>query len=106
MEDNDLVQQIEAMVDDEEARGEPEGVARKSKRTRSIIVSVRFSPSEPYKLQARADERGMTVSACVREIVLKDLEHNDYVRSTPIEVINQAPANFIDAPGTCVFEPV
>ena len=73
MDERERVTQVEAMKDDPDAWGEPEPKrTRKSeRRQRGAVVSVRFTPEELEQVQARASERGMSMSAYLRSMALQ-----------------------------------
>jgi hypothetical protein len=69
------VEFYQAHKDDPEVWGEPEGVrGQKPERRRlNAMVSVRLTPDEEDALRAEAEKRGVSLSALVRQTILREL---------------------------------
>lgn len=65
----------QAHKDDQDVWGEPEGArGQKPERRRlNAMVSVRLTPDEEDALRAEADRRGLSLSALVRQTILREL---------------------------------
>jgi hypothetical protein len=70
-----LADELQATKDDPTEWGAPVPASRgagRTKRRLAAMVSVRLSPEELEAVQARAQDLGMSVSAYLRRLVLRD----------------------------------
>lgn len=65
----------QAHKDDPDVWGDPEGLrGQKPERRRlNAMVSIRLTPEEEDSLRSEADRRGISLSALVREMILREL---------------------------------
>jgi predicted DNA binding CopG/RHH family protein len=85
MDSSDLAAEMQAAKDDPEEWGDPTSndqseaetrakpKERAAKRRLAAMVSVRLSPEELEKVQARALQRGLSVSAYLRGLAVRDM---------------------------------
>lgn len=75
MNEKELAAQLQATKDDADEWGDAVEAAAESapKRRLAAMVSVRLSPEELEAVQARAVERGESVSAYLRGVALRDI---------------------------------
>jgi len=75
MDEKALAAELQATKDDANEWGEAEGSPESSepKKRLTAMVSIRLAKNELDRVQRRANERGQTVSAFLRDLVLRDL---------------------------------
>lgn len=74
---DDLAQEIESMIDDDSAWGDPvlgesDSTEKHTTGQRSVVFSLRLNPDELAHLQACAEAVGSSVSAYVRSLIFGD----------------------------------
>src|SRR5436309_13522567 len=72
--ERDQASYYESHKDEPDDWGEP--IQSKARRRLASMISVRLSPAEAAQVRAAAEERGVSVSAFLREAALKEAQHH------------------------------
>jgi hypothetical protein len=86
MDEKELAGELQASKNDPDEWGDAESGAMEDKKRLSAMVSIRLAKDELEQVQRRAQERGQSVSAYLREVALRDAGGAWQVQGRPFGV--------------------